>query len=57
MIDPNKNWNNLSEEDKEKVYNSYMGIHNPKLKEDIENLFGKENIESYDNKRTHNRTD
>ena len=46
MIDPNKNWNNLSEEDKEKVYNSYMGIHNTKLKEYIENLYGKENIKS-----------
>ena len=55
MTNPNKNWNNLSEEDKEKVYNSYMGIQNPKLKEDIEILYGKENIKSYDNKRTNNR--
>ena len=47
MIDPDKNWNNLSEEDKEKVYNSYMGIHNPKIKEDIEKLFGKENLNNF----------
>ena len=52
MIDPDKNWKMLSEEDKKKVITSYNGIQNPKLKEDIKNLFGKENIENYENNRT-----
>lgn len=44
---PELNWERLTPEDKEKVVNSYMGIQNPKLKEDIEHLFGYNNITSY----------
>lgn len=55
IIDTQKNWNSLSEKDKENVYNSYKGIQNPILRKDIELLYGKENLNEYQ-KLTHENT-
>lgn len=46
-IDFNKNWNRLSKEEKEKIVNSYFGIESDKIREDIDELLGKENIYNY----------
>ena len=56
MTDPNKNWNRLDNETKDKVVSSYFNIKNETIRKDIENLYGYDNLIEYDNQRKNNRT-
>ena len=43
----------IDDETREKVVTSYMGIQNPIVKKSIENLYGYDNLNSYNIKREH----
>lgn len=40
-------WENLTTEEKQKIYNCYIGIKSEIIRKDIEELYGAENLNSF----------
>lgn len=56
MTNQDRHWQMIDDETKEKVVTSYMGIQNPVIRKSIENLYGYDNLNSYNIKKEYDNS-